>query len=469
MKFKKQVLCLAMAVILMVGMALPCFAANTYGDWFKPYYNEIVQLGLLPDSFAGLDLRQNITRGEMCKLAVYAFEKATGNRNDFVDENGNPIQAHYFSDTSDEYISKAFEYGIVNGYPDGTFRPNQNLTRQEFFQIVQNFCYSAAFKPTASGASLSSFADSRTVAAWADEAAKICVKYGYVQGTATKNGTMLNPTGTTSRQEAMTMFLRCYKVLQEYYYELVHSAKVISGPDDRSVTITEGTATKYVEPGTTLNVRSEWNTSSKILGKLAPGAAVSITGYCSNGWVRISYNGGVAYIFGSYLVDKPGTSGGGTGGGTGTGSGTGTGTGTGSGTGTGGGQPLPSVSGSGTAADIANYAMGFVGYNYVWGGTSPSTGFDCSGLVYYCYRQYGYNTINRVADDQMNQGTYVAKSDLAVGDLVFFGYGDYANHVGIYIGNGNFVHASTPSTGVRINSLDETYYTKNYIGARRLL
>ena len=447
---------------MIVSLAVPCFAANTYGDWFKSDYNEIVKLGLLPDSFSGLDLRQNITRGEMCKLAVYAFEKATGNKNDFVDENGNSIQAHYFTDTSDEYISKAFEYGIVSGYPDGSFRPNQNLTRQEFFQIIKNFCYSAAFKPSASGASISSFADCKKVASWADEAAKICVKYGYVQGTATKNGTLLNPTGYTSRQEAMTMFLRCYKVLQEYYYELVLSAKVVTGSEDRSVTVTDGTATKYVEPGTTLNVRDAWNTSSSIVGQLSPGTAVSITGFCSNGWVRISYNGKVAYVFGSYLVDKQGSSGGGNSSSGGTSGG-------GSGGTSGGGAPLPVVTGSGSAADIANYAVGFVGYSYVWGGTSPSTGFDCSGLVYYCYRQYGYTSINRVADDQMNQGTPVAKSDLAVGDLVFFGYGDYANHVGIYIGNGNFVHASTPSTGVRINSLDETYYTKNYIGARRLI
>ena len=91
--------------------------------------------------------------------------------------------------------------------------------------------------------------------------------------------------------------------------------------------------------------------------------------------------------------------------------------------------------------------MGFVGYSYVWGGSSPSTGFDCSGLMYYVLTQYGYS-MKRVANDQMTQGTYVSRSDLQVGDLVFFGYSGYANHVGMYIGGGNFVHASTPSTGV---------------------
>ena len=103
-------------------------------------------------------------------------------------------------------------------------------------------------------------------------------------------------------------------------------------------------------------------------------------------------------------------------------------------------------------------------YSYVWGGSSPSTGFDYSGLMYYVLTQYGYS-MKRVANDQMTQGTYVSRSDLQVGDLVFFGYSGYANHVGMYIGGGNFVHASTPSTGVRVNSLDESYYkTRSFAG-----
>ena len=112
--------------------------------------------------------------------------------------------------------------------------------------------------------------------------------------------------------------------------------------------------------------------------------------------------------------------------------------------------------------------LSFIGYSYVWGGASPKTGFDCSGLMYYVLTQYGYS-MNRVADDQMNQGTAVSRDNLQIGDLVFFGSGSYANHVGMYIGNNNFVHASSPTTGVRINSLDETYYRTRYIGARRII
>ena len=69
----------------------------------------------------------------------------------------------------------------------------------------------------------------------------------------------------------------------------------------------------------------------------------------------------------------------------------------------------------------------------------------------------------------MDECTYVSRGGLQVGDLVFFGYGSYANHVGMYIGGGNFVHASTPSTGVRVNSLDESYYKTRFLCGRRII
>ena len=168
-----------------------------------------------------------------------------------------------------------------------------------------------------------------------------------------------------------------------------------------------------------------------------------MTGRCSNGWMRIQYQGHTAYVSGEYLADQNGGS-------------------------SDGNNSGSTVTGSGTAAEIARFVCSFVGYSYVYGGSKPSTGFDCSGLMYYCLRQYGYS-MNRTADDQMDQGTAVSRDELQVGDLVFIGSGSDANHVCMYIGDGNFVHASTPSTGVRINSLNETYYTNRYIGARRII
>ena len=441
MKKWKVSVCLLLCAALLLGLSVTAFAAPTYSTWFKSSYEEMQRLNLLPASFANLDLTKNITRGEMCELAVYAFELATGNSNDFVDENGNVIaNTVYFSDTADPNVSKAYEYGIVNGYPDGTFGPGKNLTRQEFFKIIENFCYSAAFKPQPKDGALDGFADTGKVDSWAKQAAQICVSYGYVTGEQSGSSLYLKPASSTTRQEAMAMFLRAYKVLQWYYHETIETATVSPDQELLNVTVTDFTATMYVSTAT-LNVRDSWTSGSTQVGTLTYGEAVDVTGKCSNGWYRINYAGHTAYVSGSYLSDSTGT-------------------------------PAPDTptptGGSGQASEIANFVMSFVGYRYVYGGASPETGFDCSGLMYYCLRKYGY-TMNRTADDQMDQGYAVSKDQLQVGDLVFFGSGSYANHVGMYIGGGNFVHASTPSTGVRINALDETYYKNCYIGARRII
>lgn len=118
-----------------------------------------------------------------------------------------------------------------------------------------------------------------------------------------------------------------------------------------------------------------------------------------------------------------------------------------------------------------NTAKKYLGVKYVWGGTSPK-GFDCSGLVKYVYAKYGVR-LNRVAADQARQGTRVTRDKLKAGDLVFFdtdGGKNYINHVGMYIGGGRFIHASSGrSTGhkVVISSLNEKFYSKSYITARR--
>ena len=126
-----------------------------------------------------------------------------------------------------------------------------------------------------------------------------------------------------------------------------------------------------------------------------------------------------------------------------------------------------SSSSTSLGTQIANYGMSFVGYPYVYGGTSPS-GFDCSGFVQYIYRQFGYS-INRTATAQLANGYYVSYDSLIPGDLVFFGSGSSASHVGMYIGGGEFVHAANSRSGVKISSLSESWYAARYIGARRIV
>ena len=111
---------------------------------------------------------------------------------------------------------------------------------------------------------------------------------------------------------------------------------------------------------------------------------------------------------------------------------------------------------------VVGIALQYLGIPYVWGGSSPSTGFDCSGFTSYVYAQVGVYLPHHAAS-QYNMGTPVAYEQLAPGDLVFFsGLG----HVGLYIGGGQFVHAPHTGDVVRISSLDER--SGSYVGARRL-
>ena len=133
-------------------------------------------------------------------------------------------------------------------------------------------------------------------------------------------------------------------------------------------------------------------------------------------------------------------------------------------------MPEPEATTGTTGAAVVEYAKQYLGYKYVSGGASPSTGFDCSGFTTYVYKHFGVS-LNRTSSGQNNNGVAVAKSDLQPGDLVIFN--NDANttigHVGIYIGDGNFIHASNPSDGVKITTLTTGYYQKRYVGARRVI
>ena len=122
-------------------------------------------------------------------------------------------------------------------------------------------------------------------------------------------------------------------------------------------------------------------------------------------------------------------------------------------------------------AEIVAFAHKFLGCPYVLGGSGPNK-FDCSGLTQYVYKQFGY-TIRRTATQQLDNGTVVSKENLLPGDLVFFNNANSnparATHVGIYIGGGEFLHASSSKVGVIISSLNTPYYTRVYTTARRIL
>lgn len=118
---------------------------------------------------------------------------------------------------------------------------------------------------------------------------------------------------------------------------------------------------------------------------------------------------------------------------------------------------------------IVEFAKKYLGYSYVYGGTTPS-GFDCSGFVYYVFNSCGYK-LSRSCYAQSTSGIAVSKGDLQLGDLIFFNNGSNGSigHVGIYIGSGQFIHAANPSRGVVTDTINSGYYNTYYYSARRIV
>ncbi len=122
------------------------------------------------------------------------------------------------------------------------------------------------------------------------------------------------------------------------------------------------------------------------------------------------------------------------------------------------------------AADLVVDAMGFLGVPYKRGGMSEETGFDCSGFVRAVYQQAVGMVLPRKASDQAQATEVIDKNELKPGDLVFFNTMRRAfSHVGIYVGDGKFIHAPKPGASVRVEDMGGSYWVRRFDGARRVL
>ena len=122
----------------------------------------------------------------------------------------------------------------------------------------------------------------------------------------------------------------------------------------------------------------------------------------------------------------------------------------------------------GQAQEVALRALSFIGVRYKWGGSSPDTGFDCSGLIRYVYSQVTGQSLPYNAREMSGVGTTVDRAELQPGDLVFFNtLRKPFSHVGIYLGGNRFVHAPSSGKRVRVDTLTDVYWQKHLVDARR--
>ncbi len=192
--------------------------------------------------------------------------------------------------------------------------------------------------------------------------------------------------------------------------------------------------------GSVLNLRSGPGTTYEILDKVPGGSILTVTN-AGEEWHEVSYNGNTAYVSSEHVRLMTQSE-----------------------------YDSFKSSSASKGEEIAAFAQNYLGCRYVYGGNGPSS-FDCSGFTKYIYGQFGY-TINRTASDQLQNGVAVEKSELQPGDLVFFNDGYTSkpvSHVGLYIGDGDFIHASTSTKGVRIDNLNSGHYEGVYVYARRIL
>lgn len=244
--------------------------------------------------------------------------------------------------------------------------------------------------------------------------------------------------------------------------EVTTTQPEIKPEENTNISFTKG----YINSDS-VNVRKEPNTSAEIVTTLILNTGVTIVGQTDE-WYKVTYGDYLGYIYKPLISETP--------------------------TATSRGnevreannsqneqetvkeveevveEPVQNVASSSAGDAIVAFAKQYKGYSYVWGGTTPSGGFDCSGFVYYVFNSCGYS-LSRSCTVQANSGIAVSKSELQPGDIIFFNNTSNGSigHVGIYIGGGEFIHAANSRRGVVIDTINSGYYYQYYYSARRIV
>lgn len=535
--FAKRLLALASAAAI-TFTTIPAVSAayrpetsySGVADWALYEVTAMDQLDLIPESLMDADLSGEITRQQMCSLAVATYERVTGTEVEI------PMMRSVFApftDTDDIDVLKAHTLGIVQGDGNGLFRPDDSLTRLEFFCFVGRYLRASGMELTAEDYSdLKQFTDAASLPAWAMEPTQLTVGLDIVRG----SGTTLDYSRIATAQEALAMFYRahnasishqpaddftglspwaeqsvlrmdqlglipetvksapmteditridlCRMAMRGYKMltgvtdeELGEPEQVFTDTDDTDVLnayalgIVGGRGNGIFDPDSPITRQDFFTISANFLRSidywyvddvirdlskypdggevaayakqptqtmLAIGAVKGDDTGCLNPTDTISSQEAVV-IFQriiDYYADWTLT------------------------------YEAPEAYLGVLAAELG---LEKVGCRYVSGGQGPSK-FDCSGLVYYVYKQLGYNLEPGARNQWSILGDTVKRADLLPGDLLFFSDNGRASgifHVGIYIGDGQFVHAANSRKGVIVTDIDEDWYASRYLGAKR--
>ena len=223
--------------------------------------------------------------------------------------------------------------------------------------------------------------------------------------------------------------------------DYLSSTKPSTGSSSSNESTSNTTSTMYTTER--LNLRKGAGTSYSVITTLDKGVAVTVHS-SSNGWSKVSVNGMTGYVSSSYLSStKPSNS-----------------------------SSSTDSSTSSKVDKVLNFASQQLGKPYVWGAQGPNS-FDCSGLTYYVYKNAAGITLPRTSVEQSKYGTTVSKSNLKAGDLIFFdtsGPNDGGvSHVGIYVGNGQMIHASSSQKKIVKVSVETSYWNNAFVIAKRVL
>lgn len=411
---------------------------DVLSSWAVTEYTEAVNKGYITKDTSH-EYQQDISRIDFVELIITSYEALIGDIPDVTQED-NP-----FIDTASRAVTKAALIGVVEGNGGNLFYPKNKITREEMMVMFVRLNHAIEIRAEltlltpfeevtltdlSSNAGLQAFVDQDQMSEWAVDSILTAFANGMTSGIGENK---FGPKNNTTVEQAVLINLRLMTKLENTgalsdYIQSVKEQEIVKVIDISESESEIGFITTQV-----LNMRSTPDLSSKdnIINKLSYGEQVNLFDL-EGDWYFITDSSGLeGYIHKDYVI-------------------------------------VYEVSGdiSEQATKIIEYARQFIGTPYLYGGTSLTSGTDCSNYTQKIYSTLGI-VLPRSSSGQFGVGTSVARSDLQPGDLLFYGYSGSVSHVAIYIGNGEAIHATT-TAGVMISPAFDWMH-KPFIGAKRVL